>query len=208
MPFLSRALKRTSLPTKFNFRNVTFPTQNSRWSQCEAPWTQSLLGGWAILLEAVLWSYCSSCVQAWGLGLPTWEWMLRTRNDVELSFETEGEEEGTSTSEYCVNCLKEFRVKRRPDLQCEFTTQAPKRQKTDITREPSHGDVFLMAEAQKKANFSSFGNHFHERSPLANNSSKPGQAKKLVIKNFKGEPCYRFLVWKRGVLTSCEWPSD
>ena len=38
-----------------------------------------------------------------------------------------------------------------------------------------------------KANFSAYGNHFHERSPLANNSAKPGQAKKLVIKNFKGK---------------------
>lgn len=41
-----------------------------------------------------------------------------------------------------------------------------------------------MSESPNKANFSSFGNHFHDRSPLA--SSKPTQTKKLVIKNFKG----------------------
>lgn len=47
-------------------------------------------------------------------------------------------------------------------------------------------DSNRISESPNRANFSSFGNHFHERSPLA--SSKPTQTKKLVIKNFKAKP--------------------
>lgn len=41
-----------------------------------------------------------------------------------------------------------------------------------------------ISDSPSRANFSSFSNHFHDRSPLA--STKPTQTKKLVIKNFKG----------------------
>ena len=45
-------------------------------------------------------------------------------------------------------------------------------------------DNNLLSDSPSRVGFSSFINHFNERSPLA--SSKPTQTKKLVIKNFKG----------------------
>lgn len=74
-------------------------------------------------------------------------------------------------------------------LQSELNFHPHKKQKTLISVEGAENKDFSMAEPQRKANFSAYGNHFHERSPLANNSAKPGQAKKLVIKNFKGKRC-------------------
>lgn len=73
-------------------------------------------------------------------------------------------------------------------LQSELNFHPHKKQKTLISVEGAENKDFSMAEPQRKANFSAYGNHFHERSPLANNSAKPGQAKKLVIKNFKAKP--------------------
>ena len=74
-------------------------------------------------------------------------------------------------------------------LQSELNFHPHKKQKTLLSVEGVENEDSTMAEPQRKANFSAYGNHFHERSPLANNSAKPGQAKKLVIKNFKGEDC-------------------
>lgn len=77
-------------------------------------------------------------------------------------------------------------------LQSELNFHPHKKQKTLLNEEGVENADSTMAEPQRKANFSAYGNHFHERSPLANNSAKPGQAKKLVIKNFKGEDCSCF----------------
>jgi len=71
-------------------------------------------------------------------------------------------------------------------LQSELNFHPHKKQKTLFNVGEVENVASTMAEPQRKANFSAYGNHFHERSPLANNSAKPGQAKKLVIKNFKG----------------------
>ena len=63
-----------------------------------------------------------------------------------------------------------------------------KRQRSEFnTDKEQEGITFLMAEQEKRA-FSKYGNHYHELSPMAltNSSTKPGQAKKIVIKNFKG----------------------
>lgn len=74
-------------------------------------------------------------------------------------------------------------------LQSENISPHSKRQRSDsYTDKEEDCLALLMADQEKKA-FSKYGNHFHELSPMAlNNSptSKPGQAKKLVIKNFKG----------------------
>lgn len=74
-------------------------------------------------------------------------------------------------------------------LQSENIYPHSKRQKSEnYTDKDQGGLTLLMADQEKKA-FSKYGNHFHELSPMAlNNSStnKPGQAKKIVIKNFKG----------------------
>lgn len=72
-------------------------------------------------------------------------------------------------------------------LQSELNFHPHKKQKTVLVAGGVENEGSSMAEPQRKANFSAYGNHFHERSPLANNSAKPGQAKKLVIKNFKGK---------------------
>ena len=76
-----------------------------------------------------------------------------------------------------------------PDISEKTQTQAQlnpaKKQKTHSSVDKTDEELYTMDEPKKRANFSSFGNHFHDRSPLAN--SKPGQAKKLVIKNFKGK---------------------
>lgn len=77
-------------------------------------------------------------------------------------------------------------------LQSELNFHPHKKQKTLLNEEGVENADSTMAEPQRKANFSAYGNHFHERSPLANNSAKPGQTKKLVIKNFKGEDCSCF----------------
>ncbi|CAH3104933.1 unnamed protein product [Porites lobata] len=73
-------------------------------------------------------------------------------------------------------------------LQTELNFHPHKKQKTLFNVGEVENVASTMAEPQRKANFSAYGNHFHERSPLANNSAKPGQAKKLVIKNFKAKP--------------------
>ena len=72
-------------------------------------------------------------------------------------------------------------------LQGELNLHPHKKQRTLPSVEGVENADSTMAEPQRKANFSAYGNHFHERSPLTNNSAKPGQAKKLVIKNFKGK---------------------
>jgi hypothetical protein len=74
-------------------------------------------------------------------------------------------------------------------LQGELNYPLSKRYKSEFSGEKLEGDTLLMAEQEKRA-FSKYGNHFnHEWSPvtMANSSTKPGQAKKLVIKNFKGK---------------------
>ena len=86
------------------------------------------------------------------------------------------------------NNVRNGTCKASPDpLQSELNFHPHKKQKTILVPGGVENAGSLMAEPQRKANFSAYGNHFHERSPLANNSAKPGQAKKLVIKNFKGE---------------------
>lgn len=79
-------------------------------------------------------------------------------------------------------------------LQTELNFHPHKKQKTLPSVEGLENVDSAMAEPQRKANFSAYGNHFHERSPLANNSAKPGQAKKLVIKNFKGKDTESFTI--------------
>lgn len=85
------------------------------------------------------------------------------------------------------NTVKNGTCKASPDPpQSELNFHPHKKQKTILVPGGVENAGSSMAEPQRKANFSAYGNHFHERSPLANNSAKPGQAKKLVIKNFKG----------------------
>ena len=88
-------------------------------------------------------------------------------------------------------------------LQSELNFHPHKKQKTLLNVEGVENADSTMAEPQRKANFSAYGNHFHERSPLANNSAKPGQAKKLVIKNFKGEDFSCFGI--RGSENACDF---
>ena len=70
--------------------------------------------------------------------------------------------------------------KRRHSSENQNRSSPTKKIKEDVTSE--------MADTQKRANFSALNspsNGFSRHaSPLANN--KPGSAKKLVIKNFKG----------------------
>lgn len=71
-------------------------------------------------------------------------------------------------------------------LQSENISPHSKRQRSDnYADREQEGLTLLMAEHEKKA-FSKYGNHFHELSPVTNSTTKPGQAKKIVIKNFKG----------------------
>lgn len=87
------------------------------------------------------------------------------------------------------NNVRNGTCKASPDpLQSELNFHPHKKQKTILVPGGVENAGSSMAEPQRKANFSAYGNHFHERSPLANNSAKPGQAKKLVIKNFKAKP--------------------
>lgn len=96
-------------------------------------------------------------------------------------------------------------------LQSENISPHSKRQRSDsYTDKEEDCLALLMADQEKKA-FSKYGNHFHELSPMAlNNSptSKPGQAKKLVIKNFKGmmeiEEVTKMLTKKEIKLSSCD----
>ena len=120
--------------------------------------------------------------------------MLPTKKDADLS-RGSNLHEGESNVAENVGPRKKRRISnvkngacKAPDpLQSELNFQPPKKQKTNHSVEVNEDEDSSMAEPQRKANFSAYGNHFHERSPLANNSSKPGQAKKLVIKNFKGK---------------------
>ena len=119
--------------------------------------------------------------------------MLPIRKDVELYERTNVQELNTITTENGGNSKKRRlsinNVKngtRGPEsLSTELSLPATKRFKTGGSLDIIEGGNPSMAEPQRKANFSAYGNHFHERSPLAN--SKPGQAKKLIIKNFKGK---------------------
>ncbi|XP_031573663.1 cullin-4A-like [Actinia tenebrosa] len=76
-------------------------------------------------------------------------------------------------------------------VQGDLNLPLSKRQKSEYSVGKSEGSTVLMADQEKRA-FSKYGNHFnHEWSPnmsMANSSTKPGQAKKLVIKNFKAKP--------------------
>lgn len=75
-------------------------------------------------------------------------------------------------------------------VQGDLNLPLSKRHKSEYSVGKSEGSTLLMADQEKRA-FSKYGNHFnHEWSPnmtMANSSTKPGQAKKLVIKNFKGK---------------------
>jgi len=72
-------------------------------------------------------------------------------------------------------------------LQSENISPHSKRQRSDnYADKEQEGFSLLMADHEKKA-FSKYGNHFHELSPMTNSTTKPGQAKKIVIKNFKGK---------------------
>lgn len=118
--------------------------------------------------------------------------MLPIRKNVELYEQSNVQEQNTIATENGGSSKKRRltnNVKngtRTPEsLPTELSLPAPKRPKTGGSLDRIEGGNPSMAEPQRKANFSAYGNHFHERSPLAN--SKPGQAKKLVIKNFKGK---------------------
>lgn len=122
--------------------------------------------------------------------------MLPTTKDADLSQGSNVHERETNVAENGVprkkrrlsNNVKNGTCKTSPDpLQSELNFHPHKKQKTVLPAEGVENADSSMAEPQRKANFSAYGNHFHERSPLANNSAKPGQAKKLVIKNFKGK---------------------
>lgn len=122
--------------------------------------------------------------------------MLPTTKDADLPqgsnvHETEtnvAENGGPRKKRRLSNNVKNGTCKTSSDpLQSELNFHPHKKQKTVLTAEGVENAGTSMAEPQRKANFSAYGNHFHERSPLANNSAKPGQAKKLVIKNFKGK---------------------
>lgn len=75
-------------------------------------------------------------------------------------------------------------------VQGDLNLPLSKRLKSEYNIGKSEGSAIVMAEQEKRA-FSKYGNHFnHEWTPnmsMANSSTKPGQAKKLVIKNFKGK---------------------
>ena len=71
------------------------------------------------------------------------------------------------------------------------TSYHNKKHKHDPHSPQDQNQIIDMAESQRKANFSALtspNNGFNRHSPIMN--SKPGAAKKLVIKNFKGKPHY------------------
>lgn len=154
---------------------------------------------WALIFSSS--SYQSSLIilrftTLWGLARPRKEWMLPTTKDADLSHGSNVHERETNVAENggprkkrrLSNNVKNGTCKTSTDpLQSELNFHPHKKQKTVLTVEGVENAGSSMAEPQRKANFSAYGNHFHERSPLANNSAKPGQAKKLVIKNFKGK---------------------
>lgn len=121
--------------------------------------------------------------------------MLPTTKDADLPPGSDVHERETSVAENGgprkkrrLSNVKNGTCKTSTDpLQSELNFHPHKKQKTVLAAEGVENAGSSMAEPQRKANFSAYGNHFHERSPLANNSAKPGQAKKLVIKNFKGK---------------------
>lgn len=145
----------------------------------------------AVLLKGSL--IISPFSKLWGLDRPKKEWMLPTTKDADLP-------QGSGVLEKDTNVAdnggprKKRRLSRNgtcitvtgDPLQSELNFHSHKKQKTLFNVGEVENVASTMAEPQRKANFSAYGNHFHERSPLANNSAKPGQAKKLVIKNFKG----------------------
>lgn len=145
----------------------------------------------AVLLKGSL--IISPFSKLWGLDRPKKEWMLPTTKDADLP-------QGSGVLEKDTNVAdnggprKKRRLSRNgtcitvtgDPLQSELNFHPHKKQKTLFNVGEVENVASTMAEPQRKANFSAYGNHFHERSPLANNSAKPGQAKKLVIKNFKG----------------------
>ena len=119
--------------------------------------------------------------------------MLPIRKDVELyersnvqEHNTIATENGGSSKKRCLSNNVKNGTRTPETLPTELSLPAPKRLKTGGSSDRTEGENPSMAEPQRKANFSAYGNHFHERSPLAN-STKPGQAKKLVIKNFKSK---------------------
>ena len=145
----------------------------------------------AVLLKGSL--IISPFSKLWGLDRPKKEWMLPTTKDADHP-------QGSGVLEKDTNVAdnggprKKRRLSRNgtcitltgDPLQSELNFHPHKKQKTLFNVGEVENVASTMAEPQRKANFSAYGNHFHERSPLANNSAKPGQTKKLVIKNFKG----------------------
>ena len=110
--------------------------------------------------------------------------MLPTTKDADLSQGSNMNERETNVAENGVprkkrrlsNSVKNGKCRTSPDpLQSKLHFHPHKKQKTVLPANSS------MAEQQ---NFSAYGNESLSR---ANNSAKPGQAKKLFIKNFKGK---------------------
>lgn len=207
-----RSYTRTWAHDTFRARVLTHNARVSKTFQIEVSPTQTsrppAKQAWALIFSSS--SYQSSLIillftSLWGLAGPRKEWMLPTTKDADLFQGSSVHESETNVAENGVprkkrrlsNNVKNGSCKTSPDpLQSELNFHPHKKQKTVLPAEGVENTDSSMAEPQRKANFSAYGNHFHERSPLANNSAKPGQAKKLVIKNFKGE-IYAFLWLKR-----------